>query len=277
VTPTRYRAIVAYDGKAYQGFQRLPGSVPTVQGALEAALTQVCGRSAVPITGAGRTDAGVHATGQVIAFEVSGWKRDDATLLRAINATLPTDMAVLRLERAAPGFHPRFSARSRTYQYVLYEAPVRHPLLARTHWHLRRESGHGLDLAAMNVAAGRLVGIHDFASFGAPPQGVATTMREVRRSAWSEVPLPAHLNQTGRACGYTIEANAFLYHMVRSIVAALVEIGQQRMRVGDFIEGWQAAQRGRFKQLAPPHGLTLIEVTYDDSGTTPAGENLHEI
>src|SRR5579872_919010 len=113
--PVRYRAIVAYEGFAYHGFQRLTEDLPTIQGTLEKAIAKISGQQ-VTVLGAGRTDAGVHATGQVIAFDLE-WRHDEDDLIRAINATLPIDIAVQRLERTRPDFHPRYDARSRTYQY----------------------------------------------------------------------------------------------------------------------------------------------------------------
>src|SRR5437016_340085 len=113
---THYRALLAYDGTAYKGFQRLSEGEPTVQGVVEAAIAKANGGGSVTVTGAGRTDAGVHATGQVIAFDLA-WKHDDDTLLRAVNALLPTDIALQRIEQAETSFHPRFDAVSRTYQY----------------------------------------------------------------------------------------------------------------------------------------------------------------
>ncbi len=171
---TRYRAVVAYDGTAYYGYQRQGGGTPTVQGAIETAIAQVTGEPAT-VSAAGRTDTGVHATGQVIAFDVA-WKHAPEALWRAINANLPHDIALLSLSMADPEFHPRYDARSRMYEYVLYVAPARQPLLDRYAWHVPvREP---LDVNAMQAAAGVLVGTHDFAAFGQPPQG-ENTVREV--------------------------------------------------------------------------------------------------
>ncbi len=254
--PVRYRAIVAYDGTAYQGFQRLTDRRPSVQGTIEAALTRINGQE-VSILGAGRTDAGVHATGQVIAFNLV-WKHDDWDLLRAINATLPTDIALQRLERVEMEFHPRYDAKSRTYQYFVYEAQIRQPMMARMAWWVRPPLHQRLDVDSMNWAAAKLLGNHDFATFGSPPQGESTT-RQVFQSEWQiEVP-----TQGTRLLSYCIEANAFLYHMVRSIVGALVEVGLQRLAIAEFIEAFQAKERGRIGRLAPPHGLTLTEVKYE--------------
>jgi len=264
--PVRYRAILAYDGTAYQGFQRLAGNQPTIQGTVEAAIATVSGQP-VTVIGAGRTDAGVHATGQIIAFDLL-WKHDDDDLIRAINATLPDAIAVQRLERAAPDFHPRYDATSRTYQYFVYEAQIRQPMMARMAWWVHPPIHQRLDVDRMNWCAAKLLGVHDFASFGKPTQGDSTT-RQVFRSEWQiEVP-----TQGTRLISYCIEANAFLYRMVRTVVATLVEVGLNRMSIEAFIAAFQAKDRGRIKVLAPPHGLTLVAVNYEQSGATPAGES----
>jgi tRNA pseudouridine38-40 synthase len=275
--PVRYRAVLAYDGADYHGFQKLGTTQPSIQGTVEKALAAVSGGQQVMVIGAGRTDTGVHATGQVIAFDLA-WKHDDNDLLRAVNAILPIDIAMQRLERAEPGFHPRYDATSRVYQYFVYEAQIRQPMMARMSWWVRPPVHTRLDLDAMNWAAAKLLGIHDFASFGTPPQADnvnATTIRQVFQSEWFvEVP-----TQGTRLLSYCIEANAFLYRMVRTIVGTLVAVGLNRMTIAEFIEAFQAKNRGRMGNLAPPHGLTLTEVTYnkpdktDRSGETPAGES----
>ncbi len=263
----RYRAILAYEGTNYQGFQRLAGDEPSIQGTVEAAIAKISGQQ-VTVIGAGRTDAGVHATGQVIAFDLI-WKHEDDDLLRAINATLPNDIAVQRLDKATPGFHPRYDATSRTYQYFVYETPIRQPMMARMSWWVHPPPHQRLDVDKMDWAAAKLLGSHDFASFGTPPQG-EVTRRHVFRSEW-EIEVPT---QGTRLISYCIEANAFLYHMVRSIVGTLVEVGLGRMTIAEFIDAFQAKNRGRIGRLAPPHGLTLVEVRYDrqDQGNEPGGE-----
>jgi tRNA pseudouridine38-40 synthase len=261
--PVRYRALLAYDGTNYLGFQRLAVDQPTIQGMVEAAIAKVSGKH-VTVLGAGRTDAGVHATGQIIAFDAA-WRHEDDDLLRAINATLPDDIAVQRLERAEPDFHPRYDATSRTYQYFVYEAQIRQPMMARMSWWVRPPVHKRLDVEAMNWAAAKLLGVHDFASFGNPPQG-EKTVRQVFRSEW-EIEVPT---QGTRLISYCIEANAFLYRMVRSVVATLVEVGLGRMTIEAFIDAFQARDRSRINRLAPSHGLTLIEVKY--GGEAPAGE-----
>jgi tRNA pseudouridine38-40 synthase len=254
----RYRALLAYDGTAYQGFQRQAGDTPTVQGAVEAALRRVTGE-ATSLTGAGRTDSGVHATGQVIAFEAA-WRHPTAALLRAVNANVPDDIALLALDEARADFHPRFDARSRTYRYTLYTAPVRQPHLNNRAWHA---APRPLDLDAMQAAAALLLGTHDFATFGQPPQG-DNTVRELLRSAFAV--LDEHVGgETGPdtvIIRYTVEANAFLYRMVRRIVGALVRVGRGQVTRDEFAAVFRAADGSWPNQTAPAHGLCLTKVTY---------------
>jgi tRNA pseudouridine38-40 synthase len=262
----RYRAIVAYDGTAYNGFQRQADGIPTIQGAIEAALEAISG-GFVRIKGAGRTDTGVHAAANVIAFDME-WRHAEDALLRALNVTLPMDIAIQRLERAAPDFHPRFDADSRTYRYVCYEAPVRNPLVERTAWHIHRRGAH--DLAAMNEAAALIIGEHDFASFGNPTHGESTT-RYVLRSAWHTERL-AGITTEHRLLVYEVEANGFLHHMVRALVGTQVDVGSHQWTVADFAAAFAAKDRRRAKQTAPPNGLTLTDVRYptpNDSGNAP--------
>ena len=246
----KIRAQVAYDGTDFVGFQRQPDDRGrTVQGELEAALSKVCGARCA-VVGAGRTDAGVHATGQVVAFEVD-WRHSLDVLQRALNATLPDDVAVCALAICEDDFHPRYSAKSRTYEYTAYVSAVRQPMLRRFAWHLERRP----DLGAMNEAARLLVGVHDFAAFGSPPSGrpEESTVREVLRAGWQET--------DDRLC-FTIEANAFLFRMVRRIVMALVRVGWHEYTpeiISDMLESKDAQ---RVKGLAPACGLCLVEVKY---------------
>ena len=241
----RVRAVVAYDGTDYQGFQRQTNG-PTVQEALESAATQVAQES-ITVLAAGRTDAGVHAEGQVIAFDTT-WRHPVEELQRALNATLPSDVAVREVEQAESVFHPRFDARSRSYRYTIYNRPVRSPLNRRTSLHVRRQ----LDADAMREAARVLVGEHDFATFGQPPQG-DNTVRKVHRAEWSSKPGWLH---------FDIEANGFLYRMVRSLVGTMLVVGSGRMTVGSFTQAFSERDRGKAGPTAAPHGLCLIEVKY---------------
>ena len=258
----RVRAVVAYDGTDYGGFQR-QANAPTVQATLEAALAQVT-QETVAILAAGRTDAGVHAAGQVIAFDTDWLCRESVSteldkvsakrrrglsdLWRALNAVLPTDVAVLEIEEAAPDFHPRYDARSRRYRYTLYNAPVRWPLGRRYSLHV----AESLDVAAMQRAAQSLVGEQDFATFGQPPQG-QNSVRRVLVAEWGE--------ESPRLT-FDIEANAFLYRMVRSIAGTLLEVGRGRMNVEEFAAALAAGERSQAGPTAPPHGLCLMKVRY---------------
>jgi tRNA pseudouridine38-40 synthase len=250
----RYRAVLAYDGTHYRGFQRQAGDTPTIQGAVEAAIGQVTGQPVI-VTGAGRTDSGVHATGQVIAFDAV-WKYTAHDLWRAINATLPEAIALQSLDEAGTGFHPRFDARSRTYEYSLVVAPVRQPLLSLYAWLVPGRSP--LDLHSMRIAAASLIGTHDFATFGQPPQG-DNTIREVKRS---ELVVTADPAPEVMLIRYEIEANAFLYRMVRRIVGALIRVGLGRLSVDVFETAFRAADGSWPNETAPAHGLCLTKVTY---------------
>ncbi|NDJ77013.1 MAG: tRNA pseudouridine(38-40) synthase TruA [Chloroflexi bacterium] len=253
---TRYRGVLAYDGTDYYGFQRQAGNTPTIQGAVEAALQQITGQP-ITVVGAGRTDSGVHATGQVIAFDVA-WRHTPADLWRAINATLPGSIALQTCESAPADFHPRFDARSRAYEYTLYVALVRQPLLNRQTWHVPFKNP--LDVTAMQQASGLLRGTHDFASFGQPPQG-DNTVREVLRSEITVLAMSG-----GQKLRYTIEANAFLYRMVRRIIGTLTQVGAGKLSIAEFEAAFHAADNTRGSQTAPPHGLCLTEVTFNERG-----------
>ena len=241
----RVRAVVAYDGTDYGGFQRQTNA-PTVQAALEAALAQVTQETAA-LLAAGRTDAGVHAAGQVIAFDTA-WRHGLGDLRRALNAVLPADIAVQDVEEAAPGFHPRYDARSRRYRYTVYNAPARCPLTRRHSMYVSA----ALDVAAMQRAPRSLVGEHDFATFGRAPQGVCT-VRRVLAAEWGGEP---------PWLTFDIEANAFLYRMVRSLVGTLLQVGRGAMSVEEFGAVLAACDRSQAGPTAPPHGLCLMEVRY---------------
>lgn len=241
----RVKAVFAYDGTEYLGFQR-QANAPSVQAALETALAQVT-QEAITVVAAGRTDAGVHAEGQVIGFDTE-WRHGLVDLQRALNAVLPADVAVREVAEVAPGFHPRYDARSRWYRYTVYNAPVRSPLARRTSLHVAAE----LDVGAMQEAARWLVGQRDFAAFGQPPQG-ETTVRQVYRAEWDENPPWLF---------FDIEANAFLSRMVRSIVGTLLRVGRGEMTLEEFAAVVASRDRSQAGPTAPAHGLCLMEVRY---------------
>jgi tRNA pseudouridine38-40 synthase len=244
----RYCAQVEYDGTNYCGFQRQRDGFATIQGELERALTNLA-QQPVSVTGAGRTDSGVHALGQVISFTIE-WRHGADALLRAINANLPKDIAIKRLEETADSFHPRFDARRRSYLYRIYNESVRSPLYRGHSWHVARR----LDLGEMNRAASYLIGRMDFATFGLPPQG-ESTVREVFSAVWHEA---------APYLVFQIEANAFLYRMVRSLVGSLVAVGSGTWTVDDFKAAIQEKDRSRSAATAPPQGLYLASVIYKD-------------
>jgi len=248
----RYRAVIAYDGTSYQGFQRQAGDTPTIQGTVEDAILRVTGQQATVI-GAGRTDSGVHASGQVIAFDAA-WRHTITDLWRALNATVPKTIAIRTLDEAEAGFHPRFDAQSRAYQYTLYVAPVQNPLQRQYAWFVSKP----LDLEKMQAAADLLIGTHDFATFGQPPQG-DNTIRQIIRSEFAVMPEALCDEQTFR---YHIEANAFLYRMVRRIVGALVRVGRGNLPITEFEAAFRAADGTWPNETAPAHGLCLTKVNY---------------
>jgi len=235
---------VAYDGTRYGGFQVQPNA-PTVQAELERALSTICDE-AIRVTGAGRTDAGVHASGQVVDFRTTK-ALGAAELGRGVNALLPEDIAISALEPAADGFHARFSATGRTYEYRIRVAPERDPLERhREHW-----IAAAPDLAAMREASARLVGRKDFSAFAAGPGGVRT----VRSAEWCE---------EGAALRFRITADAFLRGMVRGIVGTLLWVGRGKIDAAAFEAILASRDRARGGPSAPANGLCLIAVEYGD-------------
>jgi tRNA pseudouridine38-40 synthase len=239
------RARVAYDGTDFCGYQ-IQVDQRTVQGELEAALQQIT-QNPVRIVAAGRTDSGTHALGQVVAFEAE-WRHSLQKLHRGWNAVLPRDVSVWSVVEAVEGFHPRFDAQSRSYRYTIWNHPVENPLLRqRVLWHARP-----LNVEAMSEAAHLLLGEHDFATFGSPPQG-HNTVRRVMSVTWSHAGPKLH---------FDIEANAFLYRMVRSIIGTLIQVGADELTVKEFGSLFAAADRSRAGPTAPAHGLCLMAVHY---------------
>lgn len=239
------RALVEYDGTDFFGFQ-WQSDCRTVQGELEKALEAVT-QERTRVIGAGRTDAGVHAVGQVIAFRVR-WRHSLADLERAWNALLPEDVAVRQIEPAPEGFHPRFSARSRRYRYTIWNGPRRSPLHRRYAW----VHPAFLDENLMNQATQFLIGKHDFAAFGEPPQG-ENSVRHVYHAHWA---------RCGDLVWFDIEANAFLKRMVRNLVGALARVGRGEAPPEWVREVLESRDRARCAPPAPSCGLCLMEVIY---------------
>jgi tRNA pseudouridine38-40 synthase len=243
----RYRATVEYDGTDFLGYQ-VQARGRTVQGEIEKSLKQVT-QAEIRIDGAGRTDAGVHATGQVIAFNAS-WRHTLEDLHRALNALLPDDIVIRSLSVTKPSFHPRFGAVSRTYCYQIVNQPWPAVLLRRYTYHLNRP----LDVVAMNQASQLLLGQHDFASFGKPPQGY-NTVRTLSEAEWTA--------KEGQVA-FRITANAFLYRMVRTMVGTLVQVGLGHLQIDDVKRILEAKDLTRSAPPAPAQGLCLMSVTYPE-------------
>lgn len=237
---------LAYDGTRFVGWQKQAVG-ESIQGLLEGALSRLEG-AAVTVHGAGRTDAGVHAEGQVASAAVS-FALDVGTVVRAVNAQLPPDVRVLAAEDVPPGFHARFSARSKHYRYQIATGAVASPFTRAYAWHVAEP----LDREAMREAAAALVGTHDFAAFRSAGSDVATTVRTLLRSEISE---------RAAMLVYEVEGDGFLRHMVRAIVGSLVDVGRGSRRAGEMRSLLAGGSRGQAGATAPPHGLVLVKVVF---------------
>lgn len=250
----RFKATVEYDGTEFAGFQ-IQRNARTVQGELEAALARLTGGTRQPVQGAGRTDAGVHATGQVIAFTYLGELPVEA-LTDALNGTLPPDVAVRDLRAVPAAFNPRYAARYREYRYTIWNGP-RSPLRERTMLWVRTS----LDVAAMAEAAQAFEGRHDFSAFGgADPQPVRTVHR-------------LRVRKRGSTVEINVRADAFLRGMVRRIVATLLAVGKGQLApaaVPELLVARTAALRGA---AAPARGLCLRRVVLGRRQRTTNGTN----
>jgi tRNA pseudouridine38-40 synthase len=242
----RYQAILAYDGSGFQGSQR-QANRRTVQGEFEKALGRLnwSGRSVLL---SGRTDTGVHASGQVAAFDLE-WTHPIEALPNALNANLPLDLAVRSLSLAPADFHPRFDATSRKYRYRLFCDATRDPLRERFLWRVHPP----VEGEALVRNANVFLGTHDFAAFGSPTSPRGTTVRTVTESGWRQMP--------GGEWQYEVKADAFLYRMVRRLVFAQVSAAQGKSSPED-IKRALSKQEKLPAGIAPAHGLTLVEVTY---------------
>ena len=259
-----FKVTVSYDGTDFSGFQR-QANARSVQAELELALAAIEGKH-VTVAGAGRTDAGVHALGQVTSFKLSNTiaERD---LFRALNAKLPEDVRVLSVEVEVQGFNARFSARSKMYRYRISNTRVMSPFQRRFAWHISR----ALDMAAMNQAAQALLGEHDFSCFQAkgspmirrgrvqPITEKRTSTRTMTHAIWTEEPLAAG----GRLLTFEIAGTGFLKYMVRTVVGTLVEVGDGRRTPVSFRDLLDSGDRASAGPTAPPSGLYLVRVDYD--------------
>jgi tRNA pseudouridine38-40 synthase len=258
----RYKVILAYDGTQYHGFQRqshdhLGVQASTVQGVVESALRQIGWRER-SIFAAGRTDAGVHASGQVVVFDFE-WNHSPQELRAALDTKLPPDVSALSAERVNDDFHPRYDAKARHYRYHLYCQEARDPLRDRFAWKV----WPSLDIETLNRAAAHLCGTHDFSAFGTPPKIGGSTVRSITVANW-HTNFVAGVPSSGDHSDiyFEIVANAFLYRMVRRLVYMQVAIGQGRLEEKDLSEYLILPSKTVVQGLAPAQGLTLVGVEY---------------
>ena len=245
----RLAMIVEYDGTEYSGFQ-YQKNARTIQEEIEKAIESLTGE-AVRIKAAGRTDAGVHATGQVVAFDTEA-RYAPCAVQRALNARLPEDIAVRSVRRAKSKFDPRRDAASRMYRYTILVSAVRSPLMRRTAHRLR----HPPDLGSMRAASAHMEGTHDFASFGGRLDNPdASTIRRIDR---------VELMSDGSLLKIDVEGNAFLPHQVRRMAGALVDVGTGRLTVNDVARQISLSGDAPPARALPPHGLCLVRVKYID-------------
>lgn len=241
----RYKGTLSYDGTAFSGMQRQKNG-RSVQAVAEYALRSLGWRGRA-VLAAGRTDAGVHARGQVITFDLA-WKHSLDELQRALNAGLPPDVAVKKIEVAAKDFHPRYNAKSRHYEYRLFCEPQRDPLRERYAWRV----WPAVKLSLLRAAAKPLRGEHDFSAFGSSPKKDGNTVRRVLKASWRKTAEDELV--------FEVSANAFLYHMVRRIVGLQVKIGHGLAESNAVVEALKSGNQVR--ELAPPQGLCLVAVEY---------------
>lgn len=238
---------IQYDGTAYVGWQVQPKGF-TIQGVIEEKLKQITGE-AVRLTAAGRTDAGAHALGQVAHFRTRSGM-DPRTIQKALNSLLPPDIAVLKGEEAANGFHARRDARSKIYEYRIRNQEVR-PVFDRLYaWHVPQP----LNLQAMKKATAYVVGEHDFSAFRSTGTPTRTCTRKVIRAEWRR-------GDDDLLC-FEIEGTGFLKQMVRAIVGTLVEVGKGKVDPEAFLMILRSRDRAQAGPTAPAHGLFLKEVKY---------------
>jgi tRNA pseudouridine38-40 synthase len=239
-----YKIVISYDGSEYQGWQRQPKK-RTIQGLLEYALEKIVTKK-IPVIGSGRTDAGVHAAGQVAHFKVNSRLEDDE-FLRAFNGILPHEIRINSLKKVSPNFHARNSARSKIYRYRIFNSPEITPFVFRYvhHW------TSPLDATKMREAAKTFVREADFTPFSS--NRLLCSTRKVIQS---------EIRKKGKEIIYTVEANGFLRYMVRSIVGTLIEVGRSKLDPGQIEDFFKLSKRSHLCPTAPAKGLILLKVRY---------------
>lgn len=244
-----YKMILAYDGTRYNGWQKQGNTENTIQEKLERILQEISGVE-TEVFGSGRTDAGTHATGQVMNFHMD-WNGTAEALLDVFNAKLPEDLAALSIEEMPPRFHSRLSAKAKHYSYSIWKSK-RPPVFERKYTFRCTER---LDTAAMQQAAAGFIGTHDFKSFCANKRMKKSTVRTIYDIAFEETEDKLILHFYG---------NGFLYQMVRILTGTLIEVGEGKRNAGEMAEILQAKSREQAGFTAPSRGLFLREVFYED-------------
>ena len=247
---------VSYDGTRFVGWQR-QGKGKSIQGLLEAAFMDLEGAPCT-VNGAGRTDAGVHASGQVASVCVT-LMHDVATIARALNAQLPKEIRVIAVEDVRSEFHARFSAAKKTYRYLIFNGPVVGPFLNRFVWHIREP----LNKTAMAIAARQLVGTHDFNVFKNADHDPSTTIRTLLHSDISEAQATLTDAHVQKLLMYEVSGDGFLHHMVRYLVGTMLEVARGRYTLRDFKNLLNNEETEAVVVRAPAQGLFLKQVIYD--------------
>jgi tRNA pseudouridine38-40 synthase len=248
-----FYATVAYDGTAYGGWQFQANAI-SVQQRFEESLTKIEGYR-VPIIGSGRTDSGVHAEGQGVSFTLANWRAPADRLVPALNRHMPRDVSVLTCRETLFTFHAQRHAIAKRYRYRIRSAQSPDPFHSLYHWRVVWP----LDVRAMEQASRYLLGEHDFASFQSHGSPRKSTVRTIRDFVFSSIDV-----LSGQDLSIVIEANGFLYNMVRNIVGTLMEIGRGKLPPEVMKEILETRNRKAAGETAPAHGLCLIHVFYDD-------------
>lgn len=243
------KLVVAYDGSCYHGYQKQKDYI-TIQSVLEELLAKLCGEP-VAIAGSGRTDAGVHALAQTVTFTTNG-RIPCANLVRASRSMLPRDIVILSAEEVAEGFHARFSACWKTYEYKLLASRQPNPFLMRYAWQLGVNVDE-LDVAAMNRAAQHLLGTHDFSAFRSTGSVDSPPVKTIYEAEW---------RVQGEEVVFRISGDGFLYHMVRNITWSLVQVGLGKRTEADFLAELNSERCEFLNSPAPAEGLYLAQVCY---------------
>lgn len=241
------KLLIEYEGTDFHGWQKQPDQ-RTVQGVIEEVLEKLLGHR-VRLIGASRTDSGVHALGQVANFKTTS-KFPVLELKRALNALLPEDVAVLEVKEVPLDFHARFWAKSKVYEYKIFQRETRSPFVRRHYWHLPEE----LDLERMEKCCRLILGAHDFSSFRLSGSDSKNPVREMLKAEVQR--------RTSQELVFVFEATGFLRGMVRSLVGTLVDVGRGKLTPEQFKEILYARDRSKASPTAPPQGLYLVEVKY---------------